>query len=408
MIDDASAELLKLFFSNTPDNVYVKDTNSAFLIASKATATLMGIESPDMIIGKTDYDFFPKELADIYFNDEQYIIKTGVAILDKEEPTYIASNPAMRWLSTSKIPFKDSTGRIIGVMGMGRDITERRKIQETLRHQDIELAHQSGKAEVAADVMHNIGNVMNSIYVSAVEMIEVLSKSRLQGLVKANELMSSNRHDIVNFIQNDPKGLALLDYYVKIGEELVSEKNKIENELSLQLNKITIIKDILDIQQSFTKSSSYIEKLSIKQIVDESLLILQRLISKNRIIVECSIADDFIIMSNKAKLTHIFINLIKNAIEAMENTVAFDRCLFISAVKDNCEAKITFIDKGHGIEKDNLTRIFNHGFTTKPEGKGFGLHACANSITELKGKISATSDGAGKGATFCIIIPTNS
>jgi PAS domain S-box-containing protein len=407
MDKETSLELLTLFFNNTPDNVYVKDASSAFLLASKATVKLLKAEKFEDIEGKTDYDFFPKELADIYFKDEQEIMRTGIPIFDKEEPVYTDSVSEARWLSTSKIPLRDQNGKIIGILGSGRDISYRKHIQETLRNKDIELAHQSGKAEVAADVLHNVGNVLNSVYVSSIEMVEILSKSSLLGLIKANDLLQSNRSNIVDFILNNPKGQALLDYYIKIGEELIAEKNRIENELSQQLNKINIIKEILDIQQSFTKSPSFFENLSVSGVINDSLLILQRAVLKNQITLVNNSAQDLTVFTNKARLTHVIINIVKNAIEAMEGSARFNRVITIESKKDITSTYIIFSDKGEGIAKENLALIFNHGFTTKKEGRGFGLHACANSMTELKGKIFASSEGVGKGSVFTLVFPNH-
>jgi PAS domain S-box-containing protein len=403
MDKETSLELLTLFFNNTPDNVYIKDTNSAFLLASKATVKLLKADNFEDIEGKTDYDFLPKELADIYFNDEQEIIRTGIPMYDKEEPVYSDSTSEIHWLSTTKIPFTDKNGKIIGILGSGRDITSRKQLQETLRNQDIELAHQSGKAEVATDVLHNVGNVLNSVYVSSIEMVEILSRSSLQGLIKANNLLQSNRGNIVDFIQNNPKGQALLDYFIKIGEELVAEKNRIEKELNQQLNKINIIKEILDIQQNFTRSPSFFENLNICSVINDSLLILQRAISKNQIVLLNNTAQGITVFTNKAKLTHVIINIVKNAIEAMEHSPRINKVLTIETKKDNTNTYITFSDQGEGIAEENLALIFNHGFTTKKEGRGFGLHACANSMTELKGRIFAASEGIGKGSVFTLI-----
>ncbi len=399
--------LLKILFTNTSDRIYFKDVNSVFILASKKTAEDEGFENPEDMEGKTDYDFYPKELADNFFACEQKIIRTGIPQIDLEEENYKDDLNGSKWVSTSKIPFKDENGKIIGLVGIGRDITERKKIQETLRNRDVELAHQSGKAEVASDVLHNIGNVLNSVYVSSIEMIKILSQSRLQGLIKANDLLQINRSNIVDFIQNDPKGQTLLNYYVKIGEELNAEKCRIENELSQQLKKINIIKEILDIQQNFAKSPTFFEKLVIRGIIKDSVMILQRTISKNQIIVDNNVDRALTILTNKAKLTHVIINIIKNAIEAMEHSAPFNRLLSIDAIKDDTYTHIIFSDKGEGIEKENLTQIFHHGFTTKKEGKGFGLHACANSMTELKGKIIVNSEGKGKGAVFTLIIPNH-
>jgi PAS domain S-box-containing protein len=407
MDKETSLELLTLFFNNTPDLIYVKDINSVFILASKPTSALMGVEKPEDLEGKTDYDFYPKNLADKYFNDEQEIIRSGIPKLDMEEPCYINLTSKIRWFSSSKIPLKDKNDKIIGLMGTGRDITNRKQIQETLRNKDIELAHQSGKAEVATDVLHNVGNVLNSVYVSSVEMVEILSKSSLRGLIKANNLLQSNRSNIVDFIQNNPKGQALLDYYIKIGEELIAEKNRIENELKQQLNKINIIKEILDIQQSFTRLPSFFENLNVSSVINDSLLILQQAILKNQIMVLNNSAQGMTVFTNKARLIHVIINIVKNALEAMEHSPRINKVLTIETKQDGTYTYITFSDQGEGIAKENLALIFNHGFTTKKEGRGFGLHACANSMTELKGRILATSGGIGKGSVFTLILPNH-
>ena len=126
-------KLLRLLIDYIPDYVYLKDQDSRFLAANQATADLMGAASPQKLIGKTDYDFFPPELARAYHEQEQTILQTGQPLLNHEDPVPHQKTGEPRWVLSSKFPYRDSAGSIIGIMGISRDITERRKSEEVLR-----------------------------------------------------------------------------------------------------------------------------------------------------------------------------------------------------------------------------------------------------------------------------------
>jgi len=119
--------LLRTLIENMPDPIYVKDVESQFLLVNRGVSILMGC-SPDEAIGKTDLDFYPRELAAEFFADEQAIIESGQALIGKEERVVDSAGNAT-WQSTNKVPFYDSSGNIKGIVGIGRDITQR-KIQE--------------------------------------------------------------------------------------------------------------------------------------------------------------------------------------------------------------------------------------------------------------------------------------
>src|ERR1043166_9274320 len=117
---------------NLPDFLYAKDAESRFVIANLSVATNAGVKTPADLVGKTDFDLFPKDLAANYYEDEQKVIRSGQPLLNREEQC-VDTHGNMRYLLTTKVPFRDENGRINGVVGVGRDITKRRKVEEDLR-----------------------------------------------------------------------------------------------------------------------------------------------------------------------------------------------------------------------------------------------------------------------------------
>jgi PAS domain S-box-containing protein len=217
MDKEKTLELLLAVIDNMPDHIYIKDINSRFLLANEATAKTMCAKSVDDIIGKTDFDFYPTEFAQKYFDDEQTIIKTGKPKLDYEEANYTEASDTLTWVTSSKVPIKNSEGNIIGIVGISRNITSRKQMQEIMKALEMEeLSDQTGKAEIATNVLHDIGNVLNSIYVSAAEVLRILSKSRTNGLKKATDMLEGQIGNLTNFLENDSKGKLLPEYLIKI------------------------------------------------------------------------------------------------------------------------------------------------------------------------------------------------
>ena len=130
--------LLQAILDNVPDRIYFKDTQSRFLKLSKALATRLGVKDPEAAVGKTDFDFNPAEKAEEFFQDEQRIIRTGEALINKTE-RQILPNGETAWTSTTKVPLRDKTGKVVGVAGINRDITEQKRTEEALRQSRDEL-----------------------------------------------------------------------------------------------------------------------------------------------------------------------------------------------------------------------------------------------------------------------------
>lgn len=124
---------MRTLIDRLPDNLYVKDTQSQFILANQAVSRVMGVTGPDDLIGKSDFDIFPRELAEKYYTDEQELIKSGMPFMDHQEPVLDLHTNSQRWYSTLKIPIRDKNDRISGLVGIGRDITIQKQAEDALQ-----------------------------------------------------------------------------------------------------------------------------------------------------------------------------------------------------------------------------------------------------------------------------------
>ncbi|MEZ4672066.1 MAG: PAS domain-containing protein [Anaerolineae bacterium] len=132
-------QLLRMVIDSLPDGIYVKDLESRFVVGNEAVAHLIGVDTPDDLIGKTDFDFFDHNLAQRYYDDEQAVIRSGQSLLNREEPTFDARTGTSGWLLTTKVIWHDRQGDIAGIIGIGRNITELKQTREALAQANAEL-----------------------------------------------------------------------------------------------------------------------------------------------------------------------------------------------------------------------------------------------------------------------------
>lgn len=268
------------------------------------------------------------------------------------------------------------------------------------------IAHKAGMADVAADTIHTVGNILNSASISASAVLNILEKSSINKLQKANELLEENISDLEDYIKNNPNSRKHMMYYLVIEEVLSDENNSLKKEIVRVIKQIKTISNVISAQQSYIgEDTSMIEEVDLATIINDVLIMNSDSISCANIIIEKKLDKVPPIPVHKAKLMQILFYLLLNAKDAMNLVEPEHRKLVISLTKDADHVYIRLTDSGCGIIPENLTKIFNQGFTTKKSGHGLSLHYCANYMAEMKGKIWVESEGEGKGATFVLQIP---
>ncbi|HEY2341762.1 MAG TPA: ATP-binding protein, partial [Chthoniobacteraceae bacterium] len=300
-------------------------------------------------------------------------------------------------------------GTTAKVLGTAQDITDRKHHEEELEtvHKELlEVSRQAGMAEVATGVLHNVGNVLNSVNVSAMLISDRLSKSKIAHLSNVSVLLREHEGGLGEFFTMDPKGRKLPGFIHSLTERLGAEQVDLLHEVEGLSKNIAHIKDIVAVQQSYAKVSGIIESLPSARLVEDALQMNAGALDRHGIDVIREFAETPPVRVDKHKVLQILINLIRNAKYATsESGLSEKRITARIAFHGASCVHIAIADNGVGIPPENLSRIFAHGFTTKSDGHGFGLHSSALAAAEMGGAIRAHSDGPGKGATFILELP---
>jgi signal transduction histidine kinase len=284
---------------------------------------------------------------------------------------------------------------------------ERAHTELAQAQQSLMLAsRRAGMAEVATGVLHNVGNVLNSVNVSATLLRDQVRKSETRSLLKAAELLKERNGDLEAFLTSDSRGKLMPEFIIQIAGQLQKEQGKISRELERLAKNVAHIKDIVAMQQSYARVAGVAEKTALAGLVEDALQINSAALTRQGITVVRQFEEVPLLMVDKQKVLQILINLVLNAKYALEEYAQNEKRLIITIAKTDKECVMIRVeDNGVGIPPENLTRIFSHGFTTRPDGHGFGLHIGAINAREMGGSLSVASEGAGRGATFTLILP---
>ncbi|KTD45469.1 sensor histidine kinase [Legionella quinlivanii] len=271
----------------------------------------------------------------------------------------------------------------------------------------IETSRSAGVAEIATSILHNVGNVLNSVNTSVAMLSEAAQHSYVVQLPKLLSILEENQEHLDLYLKEDERGKLFIPYFKKLIEQLENEQLQMSEELNQLNNNLTHVNQVIDMQQSSGQASSQIkETIELEELIEDILLLYANRLRKASINVERQYGNISPIISVRTKIQQIIINLIKNAIDALILGEQQEKRLIIKVETTSPSlACITISDNGIGIQKDDLTRIFSFGFTTKKEGHGYGLHNCALLARELGGELRVQSKGSGQGSSFTLEIP---
>ncbi len=401
--------LVAAFLQNVPDFVYFKDRDGRFIAVSQSKIIRNGLRQRDEIIGKTDFDFFTAKNASRTKADEDEVMRTGVPMIGREEKVVWADGRET-WSLVSKLPLRDRDGTIIGTFGLTRDITEVKRTQGALEKAQRELvdaSRQAGMAEIATGVLHNVGNVLNSVNVSATLLATGLRDSKAATLGKVSALLTEHTADLGIFLTTDPRGRRMPELIASLAQNFAEERTRLLAEIESLQHNIDHIKDIVSMQQSFATMVGIVEPLSAAALLDDALRMNSAALSRHDVKVVRDFQPVPPVYAEKPKVLQILVNFIRNAKYACDDGPHPEKVmtLRLASAPDSQTVRLSVEDNGIGIPPENLTRIFAHGFTTRAKGHGFGLHSSANAAKEMKGRITVQSDGPAQGATFTLELP---
>jgi predicted ATPase/signal transduction histidine kinase/tRNA A-37 threonylcarbamoyl transferase component Bud32 len=284
-------------------------------------------------------------------------------------------------------------------------VKERTRELEKAQGRLVELSRRAGMAEVASGVLHNVGNVLNSVNVGAGLAREMVGKLPVERLVRVVALLEENAGRLAEFLTADSVGRKLPEYVRKLGEALTDEKGAILRNIDQLAEHIEHMKKIIAAQQSYAKRGGMTEVCTLEEIAEAALAINEVGLRSSSIEVIRSYEKLPPVLVDRHQIMQILVNLVSNAKHALEEVARADRRLWVSIAKVDGGVRIEVRDNGAGIAAENLPKIFSHGFTTKRTGHGFGLHNCANAAQQMDGSLTAYSDGPGRGASFVLRLP---
>ena len=296
------------------------------------------------------------------------------------------------------------------ILLINNDIAARKKAEMDLAKANEHLqnlSRQAGMAEIATNVLHNVGNALNSVNVSTTLIGSRLRKLQIANLGRVCSMLDEHSADLGDFLTSDPKGKAIPSYLKILGKQASDERENLLKELESLSKNVDHIKAIVAKQQSYAKVGGINESFKITDLIEDALRLSFEAQSSQEIVINREFANVSEINTDKHKVLQILINLIINAKQACAGCRQSGCSITIRVVETGDKMTIAIVDTGIGIEPGNLSKIFQHGFTTRKSGHGFGLHDCCLTAKELGATLKCHSEGYGLGASFTLELPTS-
>ena len=304
--------------------------------------------------------------------------------------------------------FCDVTGRPVRILGVSWDVTHQLQQEERKRDLQSQLrdaSRDAGMAEVATGVLHSVGNVLNSLGVSASLLQSQLRDSRVSNVRRIATLLAEQKGSLAKFFESDERGRQLPAYLEQLGEHLDAENQRLQSESAAIASHVGHIRNIVAAQQTYARRGGVTEAVDIAELLDGAVAI--HFTDMTDVAVERQYEVLEPVTLDRHKLIQILGNLLSNARHALKDGALGRRQLILRARRcDGQTIAIEVQDSGVGIPPDLLHKLFEFGFTTKKDGHGFGLHTSAILAKELEGELKAFSDGPGTGARFVLTLPS--
>jgi signal transduction histidine kinase len=309
-------------------------------------------------------------------------------------------------LSTQSYSFDDYNEQDVAILQALADHCSGALDRIRAHQQLVEMSRLAGMAEVATGVLHNVGNVLNSVNVSVALLLDRSRDSHPARLARIAALLNDHTHDLPAFLSSDPKGQKIPAYLSQLSAIISADELTVRAELEGLASNVDHIKEIVSMQQSYARLAGVAENVTAVELVEDAIRLNAGTLSRHNVEVHRNFAPNLPPVSiDKHKVLQILINLIRNAKYACDESGRADKKLVVGIANGANRLRISVADNGVGIPRENLTRIFSLGFSTRKNGHGFGLHSGALAAKELGGSLTVQSDGPGSGAAFTLELP---
>ena len=269
----------------------------------------------------------------------------------------------------------------------------------------VDTAREVGMSEVASNVLHSVGNVLTSAGISLETMYRAVGSSRAGRLKQATALLLEHREHLADFLAPGARGHHLPDYLSAVADELMGEQTRLLEDMDAMGRHIEHIRAIVQVQQNYARTALMPEECDLAQLIDDALRIQLAALQRHGVSVQRKLSPVPRLKVDKHKVLQILVNLISNAKDALDAVPEGSRNLSVRLTAQGKLACIQVMDDGRGIAPEMRERLFVHGFTTRKDGHGFGLHTSALAAQLLGGSLKLESEGPGKGAVATLELP---
>jgi PAS domain S-box-containing protein len=393
-------------FDQAPLGIVYADRGGKFLRFNTAFCTMLGFRSAELA-GANIGDFTCAEDAARVAAGLLSLWNGDVQFVDLEK-RYLRKDGSMLWVRTTTALVREDGAAPEYSVEYLRDISARKDTAQELErvHKQLMTAsRQAGMAEVATNVLHNVGNILNSVNISASLVIERVKQSKGPGVSRLAALLQEKGAAAAEFLAHDERGKRIPEYLTSLGEQLASDQKMTLEELASLRDNLEHIKDTVAMQQSYAKLCGVTETVAVADLVEDSLRLNAGAFVRHGVTLRREFSEVPPITVDKHKVLQILVNLVRNAKYACDESGRADKLLTLRIESAPAGVRICVIDNGVGIPPENIPRLFTHGFTTRASGHGFGLHSGALAAQELGGTLRVMSDGPGRGATFILELP---
>ncbi len=414
MVEDQSRDLYEA-------NRSLRDANGFMSEVLNSMAGTLVVTDADLNVRLVNQDFYAqlgyerdevigRPVADVLPEADDFLFGESSQLFEAESYCLCKSGEQIPVVLTTGViqPEEDGEQSWRGHIFMAIDIRERKAAEARLRdaqQQLVQASRQAGMADIATGILHNVGNVLNSVNVSASLVRDRMQRDRSGDLRRLADLLLGQRDKLGEFFASDPRAASVPDFLDQLAAHFAGERESQLGEIAALISNLEHIKTIVASQQSIAKQGGAIETLELREVVEAAMRVCGHGLDLAGVSIERDYSDDQPLRADRHKIMQVVINLLSNARHALLDAGISERRLRLHTSTAGGCARISICDSGVGIDAEHLQRIFKLGFTTKPDGHGFGLHSSANAAVEMGGRLACHSDGPGRGATFTLELP---